>query len=180
MADFGFCERTVSAPEGKRYGRSRRIKYWVICAVVSVIFGVTVLFSRMNSLLIPLYLIYASAAAVLMAFLIRRTKLQYDYSVYDGIFIVSAVYGGRSRQTLYEVELKKAELIAPDDDTYIDKLKQYNPESEQNASFEGGENRYFVLYEDNGKRTVLYFEGEIEFVRVLRRYNAKTVVKFNK
>ena len=126
------------------------------------------------------YIVYIAAASVLMAFLFRRTRLQYDYSVYDGMFTVSAVYGGRSRQALYEVELKKVELIAPDDGTYSDRLEQYSPEKEQDATFSGGENRYFMLYEDGGKRAVLYFEGELEFVRVMRRYNAKTVVKFSK
>ena len=180
MADLGFCERTVSPPEGKRYGRKKRIKYSVICAIVSVTFGAAVLFSSMNLLIIPLYALYIAAASVTMVFLFRRTRLQYDYSVYEGMFSVSAVYGGRSRQRLYEVELKRAELIAPDDGTYGDKLKQYAPEGEQNATFAGKENRYFMLYEDAGKRTVLYFEGELELVRIMRRYNAKTVVKFNK
>lgn len=180
MADLGFCEITVSSPEGKKYGRGKRIKYSVICGIVSLIFGVAVLFSRMNTLLIPLYIVYISVTSVLMAFLIRRTKLQYDYSIYDGVFTVAAIYDRKSRRTLNETELKKVELIAPDDGTYSDRIKEYKPEAELDVTFEGGENRYFMLYEDDGKRTVLYFAGELEFVRVMRRYNARTVVKFNK
>lgn len=177
MADLGFCERTISPKDRKSYGRSSRVQIIVALVFASLIFAALLAFTPIGKLALPAVAVFVPLAWVVTVVFMRKTRPQYDYQLCEGILKIWAVYGGRSRKKLCEIDVRSALLIAPNDRTQTERLSEFAPEREYMAAFESN-GSYFMLFDDGGRRAVLFFDADAELVRILRRYNGKTVVKF--
>ena len=91
----------------------------------------------------------------------------------------SIIYGSRSRKKVFEQSVKSMEVVSPFDDTHSYKIDDYKPEQVYNgASSSESPDLYFALFEnEDGEKSVYYFEATARALKVLRHYNPKTVVK---
>ena len=111
----------------------------------------------------------------------RYTKIEYEYSYFDGRLTVSRILGGRSRRVLTEVPLKRVAAIYPCEEEYIARAEQFGAgKTIMAASSVDAENLCVALWTDeNDVKTALYFEPNDRAVRIMRNenYTATTALK---
>ncbi len=108
-------------------------------------------------------------------FFSRFLNVEYEYSVYGEEFTLSRIFGKRSRKDMCVVDLRKCERVAPygragfESDTHLaDNCRAdavYKAVSDMSA-----DNVYFMLVNDDGRKTLIFFEPNDKFSTILRFY----------
>ncbi len=170
-------EYVVKPPAGDKRLRRLKVGLWIIYALC------VALPALLTYLFIPvpiwpvMLIIIAALLTCTVAFTRPRTRPEYEYSLDDGILSISVIYAGRTRRPILELELRKAELIAPTDGVHDGKLKDFDPEVSYSAVFDADQANYFILFTDeDNSRAVLYLSADREAAKHFRRVNGRTVL----
>ncbi len=167
----------LKPPVGYEKLKKRRILLIVLYVGIALVGIGTGILTWHYGLFFPSLALAAGIDLLAIAFTWRKTKPEYEYLVEAGEFSFSAIYGGKTRRTILTLDLTDAELIAPANGLYDSKLRDFAPQNEIFGVFTDEQKNYFMLFRnENDEPTVFYFHADSELVRVLRKYNAKTVV----
>lgn len=119
-----------------------------------------------------LFLIFG--IAVLMWYLWRFVSVEFEYTILQGEINFDAIYGRRSRKKFYSARIANIEKIAsPADPSHQADLKNADKTLFAASKMANVNTRYAVIREENGTRTLLYFEIYEKAEKSLRFYNAK-------
>ena len=167
----------LKPPVGYKKLKNRRILLVVLYTAIALVGAFVGVLTWHYGLLFPTVALAVGIDIFAVIFTWRKTKPEYEYLVEAGEFSFSAVYGGRTRRTLLTLDLADVMFIAPHNGLYASRLRDFAPKREINGVFTEDQKNYFMLFTDeNDEPTVFYFHADAELVRVLRKYNAKTVV----
>ena len=173
-----FFEYVVKPPRGFKKIKSLKIKLIIIyCAFCAVALGAVFFSSKLNALAAPAAVLTGIFCFVIYYLTWPKTKPEYEYSIELGRLRLSAIYGGRIRRIIVKTELREAELIAPNNGMYENKIKDFAPEREYSGTFSDGQKNYFMLFRnERDEKSVLYFWADVEKISQFKRYNGKTIV----
>lgn len=126
---------------------------------------------------LPLGSVIPLAVWILAFFTWRYTKPVYKFSFDSGAFVYTIVYGDRTKREKVRTRISAAKMIAPIADVM-------NSEDAKNASrvYDASNANYSnlpiygMLFEENGKFSLLKFNANKDAIKRLRYYNQNTVV----
>jgi len=171
-----FFEYVVKPPKG--YSKIRKRKTGLIIFYIAFfIAAVALVFAVNKGFAVPGVFLIGVADFVIYYVTWQKTKPEYEYCIELDIFKLAIIYGGRSRRVTVKTELKKAELIAPNNGMYQNKIKDFAPEKEYSGVFTDEQKNYFMLFRnENDVKSILYFSADVEQIKHFRRLNGRTVV----
>lgn len=164
-------ERTASyGVRQKARGKNLRLRLMLLSLYLALFVGYCVLF--LSVVKMPqLIALFPILLLIIVPPTWRPLSCEREYSVECGFFIVENLYSFSKRKELARVEIRSAKEIAP-----------YTPDAVRGARVQDyrgdthSPDSYYVLYEKNGRRYALLFEGTQKLVRALRRHNGATAV----
>ena len=173
-----FFEYVVKPPVGYEKTRRRKRNLIILYLFVGVILPVAVLFIPfVNRLIVPAFFVCVITDIAVFYLTWPKTKPEYEYAIELDEFRLSVIYGGRIRRVLIRTELRKAELIAPNNGMYKNKINDFAPEREYFGAFTEDQINYFMLFtNENYEKCILYFSAEVEQIKHFKRLNGRTVV----
>ncbi len=172
-----FFEYIVKPPKDYKKLKRRKIRLAVFYCAFCVITFACVFFTFLNRFLVPFLVVIAILTYFMIRFTWPKTKPVYEISIELGVLCVAVIYGGRMRRVILKTEVKDAELIAPTNGMYENKIKDFAPEKEYNAAFVDGQKNYFMLFvNENDQKSILYFDADVDQIGHFRRLNARTYV----
>jgi uncharacterized protein YqeY len=145
-------------------------------AFAAVCIPLIILIGKANPLL---FVLGAIAEWLLIKFTWRLTEIEYEYSVFDGIFTISKILGKSSRRDIFENALSEAAIVAPYIDEYRKKAEEKSVTRTIKAiSSESAENVWFILFEkENGENALILFEADEKSLRIIRTYCPRAVAR---
>jgi hypothetical protein len=121
-----FFEYVVKPPAGYEKTRRRKRNLIILYLFVGVILPVAVFFIPfVNRLIVPVFFVCVISDIAVFYLTWPKTKPEYEYAVELDEFRLSVIYGGRIRRVLIRTELRKAELIAPNNGMYKNKINDF-------------------------------------------------------
>lgn len=129
-------------------------------------------------LILPLLAFIPISLWILVYFTWRYTQVAYEYSFFGGEMKVNRLLGERSRRKLAEVKIRDFEAIYVCNAKNDEKMKEISADKEIfAASSKDAEGLSAVLWTDqDGQKTVLYFEADEKAVRILKYYNSNHIM----
>ena len=112
---------------------------------------------------------------ILMWYLWRFVSIEYEYTILSGEITFEAVYGRRQRKNYYATALKNIEKLAPVDgqDVKKENFQGVTREVFCAAKMANPKTWYAIVKEDNGEKTLLFFEVTEKAEKALRFYNGR-------
>ena len=112
---------------------------------------------------------------ILMWYLWRFVSIEYEYTILSGEITFEAVYGRRQRKKYYATALKNIEKLAPVGGQVVKKenFQGVTREVFCAAKMENPKTWYAIVKEDNGEKTLLFFEVTEKAEKALRFYNGR-------
>ena len=168
-----FCERVVrQRTEGKWLG------YRVLLIALYAVIGVALLsvaFANHLALLVLLPLI--ELPLIVLSW--RYVCVEYEYSLFGGTMSFSRIYGKRRRRTVFECDVKRMVLIAPDTPENRERALRTRPQREYCAvSGKQAQNVWLAVIEEGEKQYALFFfEADDELCAKLRFYNPSAMTR---
>ena len=176
MNDFETYEYVVAQKKTGKYALRKVIL--IICYIVYTLVLLSV--GMLTRLAAPLLALTPLTLAVIIFFTWRYVNIEYEYSITSGEVTVSRILGGRSRKEMVQFRLKDCSMIAPlHDRIWQERAELFGADQTFVAlSSEDAPDAYFAAFEDeNGKKSIVYFEATERALKVCRFYNpAATVV----
>jgi len=105
----------------------------------------------------------------------RYVNVEYKYEIVSAEVIFYEVYGKQRQAEIYRHRISEFSLIAPVEAAYeskytgADEVRDYRGDSRSSDA-------YFMLLENEGKRTVIFFEAAEKTLKALKYYNSKNLV----
>ncbi len=141
--------------------------------LLTVILFCLILFSGLQ-FLGGLILILIFGIAALMWYLWRFVAVEFEYTILQGEMSFDIIYGRRSRKPFYSAPIRYMEKIAsPSSPSHASDLAAADKTVFAASRMDNPNTRYAVVREENGSRTLLYFEIMEKAEKSLRFYNAK-------
>lgn len=141
---------------------------YAFMAFVTVLFTVT-LFS------IPAFIIFS--VLTVCAFFVTKPFLSEsrDYEIVDGSFRIYKIYGKNASRKVFECELRDMSEIAPYDlnMTITDVSRVYDYLSDSRS-----DDAYYAIYEKNGVRYAVIFDGDEKFRVCASFYARRAFVRY--
>jgi len=103
--------------------------------------------------------------------------IEYEYQIVAGSFRMAKILGGCRRKELADVSISSALAIAP----YRDHYKAAADASDVTSRMEcvssmDAEEIYYILYEENGDKKVIFFEPINKALKLMQFHNRSTVM----
>ncbi|MBR3837262.1 MAG: hypothetical protein IKJ74_03865 [Clostridia bacterium] len=146
----------------------------LICGAILLVMAIIVLM-----VLFPavggLGAIFFILAAYVIWFLWRFVSVEFEYTIHQGEISFDIVYGRRQRKHYYTAKLARVEKIAPLQNGEVPKAdlngvdKTVFCATKKKSPYA----RYAIVREEDGKKTLLYFEIMEKAEKVLRFYNSR-------
>ena len=179
MTEHKAVAYSVKPPENYRVLKARRVRLIALYAAIAVVPLALLIFLTLNAELLAYTVIPVGVfcfVAIRMTW--PKTRPEYDYTVEAGVLSLAAVYGGRIRRSLAEIELSQALLIAPNNGSYENRVKDLAPERTVNAVFSEEQRNFFVVYRDeNDVTAIAYIYATEDAQKVFHRACTKTYLR---
>jgi len=121
-----------------------------------------------------LILIFIFGIGALMWYLWRFVAVEFEYTILQGEMSFDVIYGRRSRKPLYSAPIRNMEKISsPASPSHAADLAAADKTVFAASRMTNPNTRYALVREENGSRTLLYFEITEKAEKSLRFYNAK-------
>ncbi len=122
--------------------------------------------------LVAVFLILAS---YVIWYLWRFVSIEYEYVIHQGEIAFDIVYGRKQRKPFYTAQLNRIEKIAPLQNALVPEADRAGANREVFCASKKTSPyaRYAVVREENGSKTILYFEVTEKAEKVLRFFNAR-------
>ncbi|MBE6712754.1 MAG: hypothetical protein E7580_04445 [Ruminococcaceae bacterium] len=113
--------------------------------------------------------------AVLVWYLWRFVSIEYEYTILGGEISFEAIYGRRQRKPYYSAQLKRIEKLAPVGGKFVSKADFQGVTREVfcAAKMNNPKTWYAIVKEENGDKTLLFFEVTEKAEKALRFYNGR-------
>ena len=154
-----------------------KISLVILYVVFAVVCVLLIIFpGKANPLL---FVLAALIEWILIKFTWRLTQIEYEYAIFDGIFVLSKILGKSSRRDIFESKLSEATKVAPYAEQYIIELNTKKVERIIKAiSSENADNVWFILFEkENGDAAVILFEADEKSLKLIRRSCHRAVAR---
>jgi len=173
-----FFEYVVKPPQGYKKIKKRKISLIIFyCAFCVIAVGGVLMTPILNRYIVPIALVAAIVCFAIYRLTWPKTKPEYEYCIEIDTLKLAVIYGGRIRRIIVRTGVKEAELIAPNNGMYQNKIKDFAPEKEYSGAFTDGQKNYFMLFRnENDVKSILYFSADAEQIKHFRRLNGRTVV----
>ncbi len=106
-------------------------------------------------------------------------SIEYKYTVDHALFTVKTVYGDRYEEVMFEGKIKDCSLIAPYNDEYKKQADDFASDAERVEAYSSpsADDIYFACHTDeNGKKTIVFFEMTTQSLGALKYYNSSATV----
>lgn len=104
----------------------------------------------------------------------RFVKVDHKYEVSSAKITFTEIYG-KKEVVVFDKLISSFSLIAPVTDEYKDKYEGADVYMDFRGSAKSPDS-YFLLLEEDGKKTVIYFEAITKAIKVMAFYNSKNTV----
>ncbi len=158
--------------EKKVDGKTKLQRFGIVLLDIAL---ALVLFATIDGMLLLIsFCGFALVFAILTFFLYKRTQIEFEYEINAGEFTMSKVYGGRSRKKLFSQKISSFHFIAPyTEENYktavgTETVKKYDCLSSPDAM----EQFFGVFTDDDGIKSVVFFQAPKKAVSILRFYNS--------
>lgn len=167
-----YVEHLVPLEETKQV-LPKKLGIIALGAVLTVILFSLVLFSNLQ-FFGQLILFFIFGIALLMWYLWRFVSKEFEYTILQGEMSFDVIYGRRSRKPLYSAPIRNMEKISsPASPAHAADLAAADKTVFAASRMTNPNTRYALVREENGSRTLLYFEITEKAEKSLRFYNAK-------
>ena len=159
-------------PEGK-YKQKR-----ILFILGYIIFGLAYFFGLFAAHLYALIAFIVLLEWILIFFTWRYVSIEYKYEIESSNVNFYTVYGGKSKKLVITRHIKDFEEIKPLDSTVKDEIKSgiYKKVNDFRSS-ENSEDGYCATYfDENGKYSIVCFDGSQKTLKLFKYYNSRTVV----
>ncbi len=178
MNSGNFAEYTVSQKSEGKYLRNKIliIALYVVLAVGLLLLGATL--GDGGAFVIMGIICFIPVIIIVLNHLLwhRFVKLDHKYVVDSAkIKFLDIYHGGKSEKVRYEKLVSSFSFIAPVADEYKDKYEGADVVMDFRGSVASPDS-YFLLDEEGGKKTVIFFEATKKAVKVMSFYNKKNTV----
>lgn len=104
---------------------------------------------------------------------------EYEYSLTNDEFTVERIIAKRKRSHVFTANVKNFDIVAPvDSQEYFDALNSEVLLFDY-SSGKAGSDMWFLLTEQNGKRKIIVFEFDVQFIEGFRKYIPRRVSQIN-
>ena len=171
-----FLEETVDRHDQKNL---YEVLYFVIYAFV-ILFALigSVFFAMVTANIIYIVpFVFFCGLAVWGFFAKDKLRVEYDYTITNGLVEVGKVINRRRRKDLLMFKMKDVEILGPVDaqgSTYA-RYEHMRDVKRVRAMINPKTKKYFVFVNEGGQRTLLKFEPSDEFVAIMKKYNNRAV-----
>ena len=143
-----------------------------LALLVGVVIASTVSFLQFLGGLIFILLL---AIVILVWYLWRFVSVEYEYTILGGDITFEAIYGRRQRKKYYFTPLKNIEKLAPVNGQTVTKEQFHGVTREVfcAAKMKNPKTWYAIVKEENGGKTLLFFEVTEKAEKALRFYNGR-------
>ena len=126
-----------------------------------------------------LFILAAIIEWLIIKFSWRLTQVEYEYAIFEGIFILSKILGRSSRRDIFENKLSEATLVAPYTEEYRSNAERKNIDRKITAiSSETADNIWYILFEkENGENILILFEADEKSLKLIRRSCPRAVAR---
>ncbi len=140
----------------------------VLVLLALVLLIVPLCFSPMPLLAVPLGLIVGFFAA---RWLLRRLQLEFEYSLTNGELDIAMIVGRHKRQEMLSFRASAIQFMAPVHPSFRQEFENPGIQTTYNAvSSDHSDQRWFVLFRQDGRLCRLIFEPKAELVDGLERF----------
>ncbi len=126
--------------------------------------------------MIPVVAILPLLVLILWFFTWKLTKIEYTYVVYQGQLHVYRHNGYNKAKEIFTAKVSENEGVYPVND---EEYAKFASAAETELDFSIGKNsedRYFAIFNVNGKKTAVYFTAATKLLTALRYYGGEQVV----
>ena len=126
-----------------------------------------------------LFVLAAVLEWLLITFSWKLTQVEYEYAIFEGVFVLSKILGKLNRKDIFENDLSEATMVAPYSDQYKKDVEAKGIDRViKSISSENAENIWFILFErENGEKTVVLFEADEKCLKLIRRRCPRAVAR---
>lgn len=112
---------------------------------------------------------------ILVWYLWRFVSVEYEYTILGGEINFEVIYGRRQRKKFYATQLKRIEKLSPVNGKKITKedFQGVTREVFCAAKMDNPKTWYAIVKEENGGKTLLFFEVTEKAEKALRFYNQR-------
>ncbi len=143
--------------------------YAAFAAAYIVLFTIVVPMVMLIAVL-PLFVL------MLWFFTWKITKLEYTYVVYQGKLHIYRHNGYNRAKEVFSAKLSENDGIYPEgDDEYADFAAKCEAELDYSVG-KHTDDRYFAIFNVNGKRTAVYFTAAAKLLTAMRYYGGEKVI----
>lgn len=152
-----------------------KIGLCVLAAAVVIMFAPTLLFALHNFASIVLLLL--AGIIYLLYNLFLGINVEYEYAFTNGAFDVDKIIAARRRKRVTSLNARNIEIMAKTSDRSFRNYAQNRDIKKIRAcTSEKAEDLFFVVYLNDGKKTMLLFNPNEKIVDGFRRLNPQNVI----
>ncbi len=175
-----YAEYAVEKKYEGSYGRKR-----MLAIILYILCPILLLFLMLFFIGAGAFIWFVPLCPMFLLIVVRTTynryfKIEYDYRIATGEFVIAEVYNKRARKEIFSAKIAAFEAIAPYRNSYKESCDRisYDRVIEAVSSMSSPDLYYAVIPdpEDNQVKTLLYFEATDKMLRLLNLYNRKTVI----
>lgn len=164
-----YVEYMVPLTEGK-YVWPKRLGVGGL--IVFLVLALIVLVSTVANFLAGLVPVFLIGIAFLGWYLWRFVAVEYEYTILQGEISFDVIYGRRQRKHFYTAKISDMEIISPLKNG-IPQIPGITREVFAASSYSNPNTRYAVVKEENGGKTLLFFETFEKAEKAMRFYNSR-------
>lgn len=161
----------------KRKKKPRDYGFIALCIVgILLVLLLSLIFAGTHEY-IGLIALFVTAALIYVLYnMIISTNLEYEYAFTNGSFDVDKIIAKKRRKHIVTLNARNIALMAPVSHSDFNRYYE-NKEIKKIAacSSKNDDGVYFILFDDNGKRTILLFNPNEEMLDGFKRLNPQKV-----
>ncbi len=158
----------------KAEGARKAKKFFGRAGLLTIIFAFVIVCFAFNA---PMFAIIPLAFLGVVLYFWKIFNVDLEYSMTSGVMTFSRIYGGIRRRKVLELIIKDMREIAPVSGDTAARLQAAGVEKTYLfASSSSASDMYYAIFEEDGKRCVVYFEATEKSLKILKYYNPVTVM----
>lgn len=106
----------------------------------------------------------------------RYVNVEYKYEIISANVIFYEVYGRQRENRIYERLISEFDLIAPVTDEFRDKYENADIVRDFRGRPDSPDAYFMMTMEEDGKKSVVFFEAAEKTLKALRYYNSQNLV----
>lgn len=115
--------------------------------------------------------------AYLAYYLISSRNIEYEYALTNSELDIDKIIAGRKRKKVLSIDCKNFDIVANvNSDKFTGDVKSINNRIEAVSSLNSS-NIYFAAFDNNGRRTLLFFEPDERMLDAMWRYIPRKLFK---